>query len=251
MLVQHMEQLSNTDLLLLDRGYPARWLLSLLNHRKQSFCMRVEQSGTGGFACARAFLRFGLAEQTAALRAPDGRDADDYECPREPQTVRLVRHVAPNGALRVSMTNLMDAALFPASAFGDLYHQRWRIEEAFKRLKHRLSLEHVTGLSQQAVEQDVAAKILCDNLQALTVAAARAKENLADNARINHAYVHTALKPGTLATRIATRQICGQVKLVQVVQSLISRESHIYKEGQSKPRKHRPKPHKLMTQKCC
>ncbi|WP_426197697.1 transposase [Massilia sp. DWR3-1-1] len=39
----------------------------------------------------------------------------------------------------------------PTSAFGDPYHKRWRIEEAFKWLKHRLNLEHVSGLSQQAV----------------------------------------------------------------------------------------------------
>jgi len=60
------------------------------------------------------------------------------------------------------MTSLMDPEEFPASVFGDLYHQRWRVEETFKRLKHRLNLEHVTGLSQLAVMQDVAAKVLCD-----------------------------------------------------------------------------------------
>ena len=49
----------------------------------------------------------------------------------------------------------------------DLYHKRWGIEGAFKRLKHRLNLEHVTGLTQQAVVQDVAAQIVCNNLQAL------------------------------------------------------------------------------------
>ncbi|MDY7574602.1 hypothetical protein [Actimicrobium sp. CCI2.3] len=38
-------------------------------------------------------------------------------------------------------------------------HWRCRIEEAFKQLKHRLSLEHVSGLSQHVVMQDVAAKI--------------------------------------------------------------------------------------------
>lgn len=57
-------------------------------------------------------------------------------------------------------------------AAGDLYHRRWRIEEAFKRLKHRLNLEHVSGLSQLAVPQDFAAKVICGNLQALTAAAA-------------------------------------------------------------------------------
>lgn len=38
-----------------------------------------------------------------------------------------------------------------------------------RRLKHRLNLEHVSGLSQQAVVQDVAAKIMCGNLQTLVV----------------------------------------------------------------------------------
>ena len=113
----------------------------------------------------RAFLRSGLDEQVVTLNAPGRRGADDYECPREPQQVRLVRHVAPNGKVRVLMTNLFDTARFPASAFGDLCHKRWRIEEAFKRLKHRLNLEHGSGLSQQAVVQDVAAKLMCDNLQ--------------------------------------------------------------------------------------
>ena len=67
------------------------------------------------------------------------------------------------------MTNFLDPAAFPAHEFGDLYHRRWRIEEAFKRLKHRPNLEHVSGLSQQAALHDFAAKIVCDNLQSLTM----------------------------------------------------------------------------------
>lgn len=168
MLAQHLSQLSSKDLLLLDRGYPCRWLVSLLNYLKISFCMRVEQSGKSGFACVREFLRSGLNEQVVMLRAPDKHEAVKYKCPQEAQMVRLVRNVAPNGKVRVLMTNVFDEAAFPASSFSGLYHKRWRIEEAFKRLKHRLNLEHVTGLSQQAVEQDVAAKIVCDNLQTLT-----------------------------------------------------------------------------------
>jgi hypothetical protein len=33
--------------------------------------------------------------------------------------------------VRVLMTNLFDTARFPAIAFGDLYHKRWRIECEF------------------------------------------------------------------------------------------------------------------------
>ena len=56
-------------------------------------------------------------------RGPDRRDADDYECPAKPQTVRLVRHVASTGKVRVLMTNLLDETEFPTAEFGDRYHQ--------------------------------------------------------------------------------------------------------------------------------
>lgn len=48
-------------------------------------------------------------------------------------------------------------------------------QEAFKRLKHRLALEHVTGLSQLAVAQDLAAKIVCDNIHSLLSQAAHGR----------------------------------------------------------------------------
>lgn len=71
-------------------------------------------------------------DQLVMLRAPNQRDAGDYECERVPQEVRLIRHVAPNGQIRVMMTNLLDSEIFPASAFSGLYHKRWRIEKPSK-----------------------------------------------------------------------------------------------------------------------
>ena len=169
------------------------------------------------------------------------------ECPGEPQTVRLVRHIAPNGQVRVLMTNLLDVTRFPASRFADLYHQRWRIEEAFKRIKHRLNLEHVSGLSQLAVEQDVAAKVLCDNLQALTTLEAHNNDDLPNRERINRAYVHTALKP-LLPALLLGRKVA---RLLRNVLKLIAKQTYIHRENLSKPRKPGPKPHKYMTQKNC
>jgi hypothetical protein len=65
------------------------------------------------------------------------------------------------------MTSLLDPVAFPAAEFADLYHGRWRIEEAYKRVKHRLQLEHTSGLSWHAARQDFAAKAVFDNLNAL------------------------------------------------------------------------------------
>jgi hypothetical protein len=249
-LFQHLDRLSNTDLLLLDRGYTCRWLVAVLNQRKIPFCMRVDQSDKSGYSCVRAFQRSGLNEQIVTLRAPDMCDAIDYECPREPQTVRLIRNVSPTGAVRVLMTNLFDTTRFPASSFSDLYHLRWSIEEAFKRLKHRLNLEHVTGLSQQAVAQDVAAKILCDNLQALTALTAHNSVDLPIEVRINHAYAHTALKR-LLPALLLSKHRKKVAKLFKALIKLIAGENYLHREKQSKPRNPRPKPHKCMTQKHC
>ena len=101
------------------------------------------------------------------LPPPHRQDAIDYECPRLPSMVRLIRQVTPTGKVRVLMTSLLDTARYPATSFSALYHSRWRIEEAFKRIKHRLNLEHTSGLTWLAACQDVGAKMVCDNLNAL------------------------------------------------------------------------------------
>jgi hypothetical protein len=248
MLFQHLDRLGPSDLLLMDRGYPCRWLPALLNQRGISFCMRVERGGdTGGFNCVRRFLRSGLTEQIVVLPAPTRRDAADYECPATPQTVRLVRHVASTGKVRVLMTNLFDTALFPAAVFGDLYHQRWRIEEAFKRLKHQLNLEHVSGLSQLAVMQDFAAKILSDNLHSLAVGAAALVGPLAPNRRINRAFAQTVLKPLLPALLLATATLAQLMTALR----LIAARSFRHRPGLSRPRKRSTKPHKSMAHKPC
>jgi len=60
------------------------------------------------------------------------------------------------------MTSLLDTVAYPASAFAELYHWRWKIEEAFKRLEHRLALENTSVLSWLAAQQDFGAKVLAD-----------------------------------------------------------------------------------------
>ena len=76
-----------------------------------------------------------------------------------------------------------------------------------------------------------AAEILRDNRQALTAAAAHAGANLSARARINHACVHTALKPLPPALLLGK----STAKLLQWILSLLVRKTKTYKEGQLKP----------------
>jgi hypothetical protein len=117
----------------------------------------------------------------------------------------------------------------------------------FKRLKHRLNLEHVSGLSQRAVVQDLAARVLCDNLQALTTLTAHTCHELPPDRRINRAYVHSVLKPllPSLLLGIAAATLLADAL------ALIARHTFRHRPGISKQRRPRSKPHKSMTQKPC
>jgi len=238
MLFEHLDQLDTDDLLVLDRGYPARWLIAYLVQHSIRFCMRVDETG---FAAVKTFLRSGLSEQIITVGVPKAIDCQDYDCQSLPTTVRLVRVVTPNGRTHVLMTSLLDAGTYPASNFAALYHSRWRIEEAFKRLKHRMALENTSGLSWLAAQQDFGAKILADNLHALTTLEAEAVIGLNENYKINRTYAFSHLKrclPRWLLIMLPTTQ---QLFLTL---SELARNTIRFKEGDAKPRPKHPKPHR-------
>ncbi len=118
MMFEHLDVLRPDDVLVLDRGYPARWLIAHLTQRGIPFCMRVDDSG---FVAVRDFLRSG---QIVTIAPPHRADCADYLCDRTPTSVRLVRVVAPNGRVHAVMTSLLDREAFPADRFADLYHRR-------------------------------------------------------------------------------------------------------------------------------
>lgn len=196
MLMQALECLGPDDVLLLDRGYPAAWLVSLLCERGIRFCMRCDKEVTG-WSAVKKFLLSGSNQATVTLNAPSAQDVQDWGCSPNAPEVRLIRHVSSNARVRVMATNL-DSADFPWECFGELYHKRWRIEEAFKRLKHHMKLEAVSGLSQQALIIDVAAKVLADNLASLLCACAQTEDtpNEADQStqrQCNRGYAAAAM----------------------------------------------------------
>lgn len=240
MLAEALDKLGPHDVLVLDRGYPAAWLINLLNARGIRFVMRCDTAG-GGCKAVRAFMRGGQDEAMVTLSPPDPQDAADWGCATSAPTVRLVRNLATGARLRVLLTNL-SAHEVAAAALGALYHQRWRIEEAFKRLKHRLHLEAVSGLSQHALLIDVAAKVLADNITALMCIAAQpdaSPSGIARQCQRTHAahVVRQVLSPILL--------LIGDVLgLFADVLDVIGRCLHRITQRRSAPRAaHRIKPH--------
>jgi hypothetical protein len=46
MLFERLDRLGSQDMLVLDRGYPGRWLVAVLLQRGIPFCMRCDSSST-------------------------------------------------------------------------------------------------------------------------------------------------------------------------------------------------------------
>lgn len=165
MLFDQLDRLHRGDVLVLDRGYPASWLVQALAVRGLDFIVRCD-SGQG-WGAVRRFQNSGREQTWDYLSPTNAKQAATWELDGPAQVrVRLVRHVSSSGQVRVMVTSLGEAVASVAE-LADLYHGRWRIEEAFKRLKHRVGLESVSGLGQHALLVDVATKVLADNLAAL------------------------------------------------------------------------------------
>jgi len=238
MLFEHLQSLKNDDLLVLDRGYPARWLIAHLSQQGIHFCMRVDSTG---FVAAKKFLRSGLTEQIVTIRKPNHLDGVDYDCEAITTQVRLVRIMTPNARVYVVMTSLLDSITYPAGDFAALYHSRWRIEEAFKRLKQRMALENTSGLSWLAAQQDFGAKIMVDNLNALTVLEAENYGTLKTGYKINRTYAFSHLNrclPRWLLISLPTLEHWLKT-LTELAKNLIK-----FEPGASKPRPKHPKPHR-------
>ena len=157
--------------------------------------------------------------------------------------MRLIRDVTPSGNVRALMANLLDAARYPAAKFGALYHRRWRVEEAFKRIKHRLRLEAPSGLTYLAFQQDFTAKVLADNLCQLL----RAETDPPDaTSRPNRTYAQGALKPILAGCLLALERARNQ--LDTVLDAIALARCHIQPE-RSYPRPRRVKPHQHLAYK--
>ena len=243
MLLEALDNLAPDDLLLLDRGYPGATMAAILDQRKIPFVMRVDSAKN--WVCVRNFLRSGLDTSIIELRAPDRADAKTYALPRRPTKVRLVRNVTPTGSIGVLITNLLDTERYPSTAFSDLFHQRWRIEEAFKRIKHRLRLEATTGLTYLALQQDFAAKIVADNLCTL---AADLQEDLAEPTepqtdRANRTYALGTLKPilagCLLGLWSALRYLKDALQAISKARCRVQPDRHYPRKAKHKPHFHR------------
>jgi hypothetical protein len=172
---QHLAHVQPGDVLLTDRGYTGYgWVVSV----RALAAHFVSRCSKGSFAAVQQL--FARNEENVSvevtLHAPQGLRAECRErgWPLELR-VRLVTVRLPSGELEVLATSLLDAKAYPIEALAAVYWQRWGHETYYARLKGRWDLEHCSGKSVEAVEQDFAATILLSNMESVLIGPAQAQ----------------------------------------------------------------------------
>jgi len=197
--VEHIKQFAPEDIGILDRGYASYELWAQFVAHARWFVCRCP---TSSFRIVDQLFRDNQAGGSliVTLRPSAGKQAEIRRMglPQE-ITLRFVTVRLPTGELEVLATNLLDEQCYPAAVFGELYHCRWGIETFYGLVKGRLDLENFTGLTVEAVRQDVHATIFLSNLESILIEPVQAQlrqksEPLKHRQQVNHAVSFHALK---------------------------------------------------------
>ena len=163
---QHFTHLKASDLVLVDRGYPAFWLFALILAQQAQFCARMP---LGIWNAVDQFVASDLSEQIVTLHPTSQaiKECNARGLSTDPIEVRLVRVELNTGEVEVLATSLLDQEAHPVAVFKALYHQRWPVEEDYQFVKCRLEVENFSGQSVLTVYQDFHAKVFTKNLTAI------------------------------------------------------------------------------------
>lgn len=166
-----VDQVAQGDLLLGDRNFPSRRLLTRLHRQQAQVLVRMRTTGWGVMHEVTAFLASGAMDMVVAMAtcAEAGQaTGDGMVIP-----VRLLRVDLPDGSVAVYLTSLIDSERHPAKVLLDLYAQRWRIETAFREMKIWHGLERFHSRRVDGIAQEVAAVMIFQLLSSELEAQAR------------------------------------------------------------------------------
>ena len=242
---RHCVHLQSTDLVLLDRGYPAFWLLLLIRATGAHFCLRFKLTG---WQIVETFVATGLREQIVTMPPPASTRSECHAhgLTPAPLTLRLIRIELDGGQVEVLGTSLLDQVQYPYDLFKDLYHTRWPVEEDYKAIKSRVEVENWSGTSVLAIYQDFHAKLFTKNLTTLLafpVATQVAQESPDKQLTYRPNMTHALSKTKDTIVLLLTR--AHSAPLLKPLWTLISQTLEPVRPNRSYARKTRVKPRKF------
>jgi hypothetical protein len=153
--------------LLCDRGYAGYFWFAIMLARGVEFVVRCSQGSFGAVQMLFARDKAGVSKQVTLSASNElKRELLQAGLPLTLR-VRLVTVRLSTGELEVLATSLLDRQRYPTRDFAQVYHWRWGIETYYGRLKGRLELEHWSGKTEEAIQQDFNAAVFVSNLESV------------------------------------------------------------------------------------
>jgi hypothetical protein len=246
LLLKHMPKIDKGDIVMLDRGYPSRYLFSILISKGSHFIVRMKPN----WVPVKEFIKSRKKDITITMEVPDGdyeRYRQQFPAMRKTVKCRMVKVLAENGEQQILCTSLLDPVKYKLQELGELYCVRWGIEEGYKMYKARVQVEAFSGKTATAVKQDIYAKAMM-----MTMCAALAfpieervyKEYIEDKKKglvkhlrkINRTFAYWSTK-GILIGMFIKRMIR---RALAVFDKQVQSNTEIIRPGRSSPRKKKP-----------
>ena len=236
---QHLLNIMPTDLILLDRGYPAWWLFALITSLDANFCARISCTK---WKIVRSFFQSNAKESIVFIPPPitSIKTAQQMGLDLRPLKLRLIR-IEYAGKTQVLITSLTDSKLYPYEVFADLYHKRWPVEEDYKTIKCRIEMENFSGQSALSVYQDFHSKVLLKNL--VSVFALPVNDMLANsmtsrkyNYQIN--FTQAISKSKDVIALLFQQTTSKLIQLIESLQDIFLKTIEPIRPGRQYPRRH-------------
>jgi hypothetical protein len=199
---RHLGAVGPGDVLLNDRGFTGYCWLVAVRAAGAHFVSRCSRSSFQAAQQLFAGNEAGVSLETTLKAPPEVRPRCRSQGWPLELRVRLVTVRLSSGELEVLATSLLDEAAYPISTFGPVYGLRWGQETYYGRLKGRLDLEHCSGQTVEAVEQDFQAMILLSNVESIVVGPAQAQLAEHTAARQQPAQINRAVSLHALKYRL-------------------------------------------------
>lgn len=143
------------DVAVMDRGFPARWLLAEFLGRGVDVVVRMTAAKAGSWSEVIAFMKSGKTSAVVDIRIDAKRTVP----------MRLIRRNFRRGRPRrgqtaetmVILTTLTEADGFDRDAVIKLYEARWGVETVFRDVKCEFGIERFHAKSVEGIQQEIAA----------------------------------------------------------------------------------------------
>jgi hypothetical protein len=246
LLLRHLSKVQKGDIMLLDRGYPARYLFSALQSKGIDFVIRMKPY----WLPVKEFVKSRKQDIEIIMEVPDGdyeRYKQEFPFMKKKIKCRMVKVMADNGELQILCTSLLDTTKYKLKEIEELYRIRWGVEEGFKMYKARVQVEAFSGKTATAVKQDIYAKAMMMSLCAALAFpieervikeynAEKKKGRIKHGRKINRTYAYWLTK-GALIAIFLKQQIKNALSFFD---TQTKANTEIVRPGRSNLRKKKP-----------